>query len=129
MAAYSSQIPQIPQYPYHANHMGINHTGYGARDFQQYLQRPSARTIQNQQREAAHKEDLDAKYQRNMQKLHDAKHTMEQLTNRLSIFTKKEREKEEELLSCVARLRKVSKQRKRMQQANARVVMSQNTQK
>jgi len=129
MAAYPSQIPQYPQYPHHANHMGINHTGYGARDFQRYLQRPNASTIQNQQMEAAHKEDLDAKYQRNMQKLHNAKHAMQKLTNTLSRYTRMEREKEEELLSCVTRLRKVTKERKRMQQANERVVLSQSTPK
>ena len=131
--AYHSQFPQyayqsqIPQYAHHAHDLRIDHTGYGARDLQQYLQRPSANTIQTQQMKKTHKDNLTSKYQHNMQVLDQTNKEKAKLTRRLLGLTDTVEEKEGEILSSVSRLRKVNNEHMRLQKSKDKLTQSTNT--
>jgi len=124
MKAYNSQIPQ---YAHHAHDLRIDNTGYGAHDFQQYLQRPSASTIQNQQMKKTHEDDLTSKYQHNMQLLDQANAEKAKLTRRLLGLTDTVEEKEGAILSSVSRLREVNREHIKLQASKNRLTPSTNT--
>lgn len=118
MQAYN---PQTPPYRYPASTMAIGRTTYGMHDFQQYLQRPSASTMEMQQLKKAQKEEIYVRYERNMQKIDDANYTRGKLTRELSDCARKQRVKEGELLSCVKDLQNVTAQYKRLLQDKKRL--------
>jgi len=133
MEAHNSQIPQyaynsqIPQYAHHAHDLRIDNTGYGARDLQQYLQRPSASTIQTQQMKKTHEDNLTSKYQHNMQSLDQANKEMAKLTRQLLGLTDTVEERQGDILSSVSRLREVNKEHIELQASKDRLTPSTNT--
>jgi len=124
MKAYNSQIPQ---YAHHAHDLRIDNTGYGAHDFQQYLQRPSASTIQNQQMKKTHEDDLISKHQHHIQLLDQANAEKATLTRRLLGLTDTVKEREGAIISSVSRLREVNKEHIELQASKDRLTPSTNT--
>jgi len=121
MKAYNSQIPQ---HAHHAHDLRIDNTGYGAHDFQQYLQRPSASTIQNQQMKKTHADDLASKHQHNVQLLDQATAEKAKLTRRLLELTDTVEEREGAILSSVTRLREVNTEHLNLQASKHRLTHS-----